>query len=238
MGSEIPIAAEPFSSYVSVLECSIKRHPTSNLYLGALRDYLLSTQRYPNYVTEPHKDQIIHSIGTSSDDKLESFTTEASNLSHANCRAYKRIWLRIADGLTGPTTVSRLGLEHKIRPEAFLGHLEVERLERRIRTSFELPSVPLTRDNIYHIWFTSLGSFNDTEEMTAILQLQARADSHVKDLERRLFTGHKYGQFRIRKLDMHNDRYFSVEHRITFTVGRDGTGICSASVFFLSEAPY
>ncbi|KAK5660029.1 hypothetical protein OQA88_13497 [Cercophora sp. LCS_1] len=74
-----------------------------------------------------------------------------------------------------------------------------------------------------HLSVSRLGTFNTPSYYdTSIVEQQAQADKHVLDTKRALFDSGSYGRPRVRKLNIHNREYFSVEYLITFTIGENG----------------
>ena len=228
-------SAPVFSSYESIIRHFIDRRPTSLLYLSSLIEY----------IHRPSGPQRLECFGLpqspSVGDQDEDWghgTTESPGPSNRATREDPRPCFWLVEGLISPDTVKTWGLRHQVLPEAFLTHLELERVgvTREIATSFELPSEPLPQPNIYHIRCNKLGLFSGPSILHDALKIQAKADEHVQSLEKDLFVRHQYDAMRLRRLDIHNSRYFSVEHQVTFTIAHDGTGKCHSLAKFVLRA--
>lgn len=209
-GSPVAKSGLPPPSYLALVESLIHQQPTSYLYLGALKQYL---QR-----SSPQ--QHLRSIQIQGDEESSSH----SNTGAATTDSTGTPWLILVEGLPAPETIRELGHKYELPPEIFLAHLDIERVLRVNPLSFELPSIPFVGDSVVHLSVSRLGTFNASPyHETSIVEQQVRADKHVLEFERALFNPGSYGCPRVRRLDIHNRQYFSVEHLITFTVGQNGT---------------
>ncbi|KAJ4154993.1 hypothetical protein LMH87_000261 [Akanthomyces muscarius] len=127
--------------------------------------------------------------------------------------------LVIVGGHLAPSTIVQLTHKYNLRPELFLGHLEIERVQNRFRTSYELPALPSQRKNIIHVRLVSLWrSPSQAAAYPAYLSAatRQRADESCLRQEKLLFENLKSGSTRFRKVHLHSSRNFSLEQVVSF----------------------
>lgn len=134
--------------------------------------------------------------------------------------------LVIVEGHLCPEAVVALGLHfNNIRPEFFLGHLELERVRNlHSRTSYELPALPSRRGNIVHIRLVSLWRSNASAGIPKNLEPGERVtvDKSCRHYESQLFDSERAHHTRFRKVHLHNSKHFTVEQTVSlFVVPRD-----------------
>ena len=128
-------------------------------------------------------------------------------------------WIHIVEGVLHPKIVGVLGNLVRLRPEAFLGHLELEKAgPLNARASFELPTLPSMRQNSMHVRMVALGRLNKARTGN-IAQRRKIADLHTEQLEEDILFGNRgSGVTRIRKVNVHTALHFSVEYLTTFVI--------------------
>ena len=122
----------------------------------------------------------------------------------------------VAEGHLSPASVVELASQHPSLPlEFFLGHLELERVSKLNRTSYESPALPSRRGHIVHVRLPTLWRCNDSADSTAAVYPvnRAKADTLCIQHEKRLLDGGNMeaGATRFRKVHMHNWGRFTVE---------------------------
>lgn len=134
--------------------------------------------------------------------------------------------LVVVEGHLCPETVVALGSHfNNIRPEFFLGHLELERVRNlHSRTSYELPALPSRRANIVHIRLVSLWRSDASAGIPKDLEPgeRVKVDKSCRHYESQLFDSERACHTRFRKVHLHNSKHFTVEQTVSlFVVPRD-----------------
>jgi hypothetical protein len=125
----------------------------------------------------------------------------------------------VVEGHLSPNTVIELLVDHQVRPEFLLGHLEIERVRNRFRTSYELPALVSRRGDIIHVRLVSIWRSAAADSVYPInLNSQDRsgADKACRAYESHLFDTGKSGATRFRKVHLQNSRHFIVEQVVSF----------------------
>ena len=212
-GVELDHRIDPYILYIQ--QC-YKSWPASKFYIKQLERYLCSrkpgdVQTPKLFEIHPEKDQpYFQPVELECDSRISK--------------------LALVEGLPSPKCLTRLGGRFYPRPELLLGHLEIERVDIQDRTSYELPTLPSRRDNIHHVKFITLARTRDPHPSAAASTGErARADQQCLLHEKRLLDNGRSGYTRIRKVNVHNTRYFSIEQTVSFTIisrtGNNWTGL-------------
>ena len=194
-------------SYVRMIENWIGQLPECAFYFNHLRHYLESGAQS---AVQP-----IVSLNLSG--SLDTQQNRAESTVTGSAAASAK--LLVLAGFVSPQAINLLGSQYHLRPELFLGHLEIERITIHDQTSFELPAAPSNRNNIIHVRLIRLGR-SETELLStgSITTQRKKIENLCKQYEKGLFDLKKYGATRFRKVNVHSRRYFSVEQVVTFCV--------------------
>ncbi|VUC30706.1 unnamed protein product [Clonostachys rosea] len=118
----------------------------------------------------------------------------------------------ILQGYPSPECIAHLGASFSIRPEFFIGHLSCA-IPGSTRMPLEALSLPSSQENLVRIPFCIVArSPNPIDHLTS-------------DVERALLTSEKklrdegrYGASRFRKVNIHDERTYSLEESMAFTI--------------------
>jgi hypothetical protein len=179
--------------------------PESKFYLQQLSCYAKL------YTTSHHKEAQIAKAGASA----RVFRLGAPPPGTAGIRTTPRLsQVIVREGHLTPESVVELASQCPNLPlEFFLGHLELERVWNRSRTSYELPALPSRRGLIAHVRLPTLWRCNDSVNVAAAVYSENRveADKLCIEYEKRLMEQGATGATRFRKVHMHNWKRFTVE---------------------------
>lgn len=189
--------------------------PESNFYFSRLQSYTKSPKDEPTGIRVVEIDP--------QGDAAPTFTEIPPDSTGGSSPARHLPSLAVVEGHLSPSAVVELASQYHLRPEFFLGHLELERVQNRFRTSYELPPLPSRRGEIVHVrlpsvWrSTSSGSVYPENLHAAD---RARADAASLDYEQHLFKGPKAGATRFRKVHLQNSKHFIIEQVVSFSIAR------------------
>lgn len=201
-------------SYLAFIKTLIERYPASHLHLGNLR----------RYIEKASSSLPLHIQCTQIAADGECIQPNSSAATAGATNASPEPWLTVVKGLPAPETLYYYSQKYWPRPDVLVGYLELERVLRHGVASFGLPWIPPAGAGVVNLCVARLGRFNlPLLHQVSILEQQARAESHVLRAQKALFDNSKYGHLRIRKLNLHNDQYFSIEAMITLMVGNGET---------------
>lgn len=204
--------------YIAVIKSCFANHAVAKPYYSLLLGYL---QRQSHTVSNQSAIEIVPSTHQTSQEngtKLWGTDIPISDVSRT-----ENPCIVLVEGLPSPSSVAELGTKHNVRPEFWLGHLGLDRQSATPEPSFELPNLPSRRDNIVRVTIPIIGrrtgGFSPLN-LSTVERQQAR-ERH-ESWERQILQDNKYGATRIRKIHIHNSRYFSIEQLVSYTVSPKG----------------
>lgn len=194
--------------YIRYIETLCELYPSSGFYLRKLAEYL----RTPSDWNRGMPGAICVEVDPLArhQPQLSQFSARPSNPRFV-----------IVEGFPAPETIAKVGSRYSVRPELFLGHLEIERTQHSERTSFELPTLPSLRGDIVHVRLIRLArSSRNRSDKWDSGAARINANRLCHNFEEKLFRESRFGTTRVRKINAHGEKYFSVEQMVSFSVAQ------------------
>ncbi|KAK6527770.1 hypothetical protein TWF694_004750 [Orbilia ellipsospora] len=219
-----PISSSPPDRYLSFVKSHYRYHPESSPYYQQLLDYISESHSGPyisslqapqTFSINSNADEIGY-FGTSQEDRMRypfRLSTEVLSAPMSGPR------ITILEGFPSPNCIATLGELLLLRAELFLGHLELEKLDRTTPRLFSEPLISLVKDNIIHITLPVLGDTKDDDFIVSMEAKRCEAEAKMRIWTRNLRERKMYGASRFRNVHVHNNRFFSMEQLVSFTVG-------------------
>jgi hypothetical protein len=122
----------------------------------------------------------------------------------------------ILQGYPSPECIAHLGASFCIRPEFFIGHLSCA-IPGSSRMPLESLSLPSSQENLVRISFCVV-----VRSPIPISQSSSDVERALLRSEKILRDEGRYGASRFRKVNIHDDRTYSLEESMAFTIVQDG----------------
>lgn len=133
----------------------------------------------------------------------------------------------VLEGLPLPTHIAFIGTTLAIRPEFFIGHLDASCTQAPKSGLYEYPSLPSRQQNCIQLTFASLiRSIVEGPKLDQLADRRLEVDEACRLCQKALFIDGRYGATRYRRIVVHDDKFCSIEQRLSFTVARRGSGWC------------
>jgi hypothetical protein len=146
---------------------------------------------------------------------MAKLPASASRVSQREASAY----IVVVEGLPSPTCIETLAPRLNLRPELFLGHLGLIDMANSGPLSSALPTLPSRRSNIVHVRMAAIGcAESPVSWLGGISDERSRSDKLCHDWRDALFRGGHYGATMIRKVHLHDEKTFHVEHVVSMSV--------------------
>ena len=195
--------------YTEIIQGCHKLHPESEPYWKRLVTYiapcilgqtsLLQKPRFFNIENEP----------VSSSAALHFPFTGGESEDHSDA---PRVIL--LEGFPSPYCVSSLGAQLGLKPELFIGHLDLAKHHGDY--NFEISDC---QNGVVHFRFTTLVK-PSTPSPASLASQRTEAETDYVQRQEDLFSEKRYGESRFREIHLHNKSFFSVEQMVSFTVSR------------------
>ncbi|KAI9670067.1 MAG: hypothetical protein M1817_004547 [Caeruleum heppii] len=129
--------------------------------------------------------------------------------------------VNILEGFPSPECIAYLGARMSLRPEFFLGHLNLSHIQPQRPQFYELPTLPSRQDNIIHVRLVTLvRSLKEPSLVTSFSDSRKKAMDSCQASEKLLFREKRYGSARYRKFHIHNSQYHSFEQMVSFCISQ------------------
>lgn len=214
------------TQYINHLKERTLNAPESRFYLGQLLTYIKDAHR-PTFANHGEIRSRVKLIDLGNP---ASSTREMSRIVDPH-DATNNPHVVVFEGFPAPSDIGYIGARFNVPAEAFLGHLEFERVQMRDRTSYELPALPSRCNHVVHVRLVRLGrSLLSTDQAIVHGNDRQLLRENVVRHERDLFSNRDYGTTRFRNIHGQTERYFIIEQLVTFSVvaeeGKPWTGTC------------
>ncbi|KAL3419100.1 hypothetical protein PVAG01_09322 [Phlyctema vagabunda] len=211
-------------------------HPEAVAYYDQLIDYIATpTTDSVSFLQSPKSFEISAPQETaSSPSSAEGGIFPFHEVGFASPRNGPRI--TTLEGFPSPQCIALLGVDLKLRPELFLGHLEISIKQTRPLQFYEWPPLPSKQDEVLQIRLASLRKIRLVSRVGNVsTKDRARADASCREDQVKLFTDKKFGASRMRNIYLHNSTFSSAEELISFSIASRDDGPWEAA-FLLDRA--
>ena len=214
----------PRETYIQSIRSCYAFHPGAFRYYEELVDYISSTSGddHNNQSNAPKVYRIIDqldiaaSCDTSSSFGMSPFVPCSLE---TDAKLHK---IAIVEGLPSPDAISSLGSKFSIRPELFLGHLDLRRKQAQPQLFYELPNLPSNRGSIVHIKTVNFGKRLVKYSLDeSIERMRSSASENCRRSNADVLRELRYGSTRIRNINIHDDKVFSYEQLISLFFSTD-----------------
>lgn len=220
--------------YIAVIKSCFAKDTLANPYFYQLVDYIQSDGLIQSrMIPTPTVIGIRRSLDATR--HPEDIRPWGFEIPFAHITQAHKPYLVTVQGLPSPGCVAHLGSQYGIRPEYWLGHLNLGRRGVTQDSFFELPSLPTRRDNIVQVPIPILGRGTGSSIPTHFRTMQRlEAKQRLQDWDRQLLQNKRYGATRLRKLHVHNSQFFSIEQLVSFSVSERDASSWIGNKFYTS----
>lgn len=210
-------SASYVEEYVQVIKSCFSKDSVIGPYFYQLIDYLQSDSTSESRMS-PVPSAILLRASSHSVHQPYAPTTQTWGLDipEKNVTQTQAPCLITIEGLPSPSCVAYLGSKYGVRPEYWLGHLNLGRRDPTHDAFFELPALPSRRGNVVHVLIPFLGRRTGSSYATHVsARERLEAQQKLEEWDRGLFQNKKFGATRLRQLHLHSSQYFSIEQLVS-----------------------
>jgi hypothetical protein len=117
-------------------------------------------------------------------------------------------------GFASASWLNAIGAQYRIDPEYFGRHLDF----MHTTDYHDLPSLPSSNQNIVRLRLTDVFVRQATIPRSEVLQARERENSSIKGYLKRLGRNNFVGESVVRRLSVHTETMFTIEHDISICV--------------------
>ena len=195
--------------YTELIECCYKLHPDSAPYWKRLISYIAPCiQGQTSILQEPKYFNFAKRLISSSAALHFPFTVAGGEQHTESPRVI------LLEGFPSPHCVASLGAQFELRPELFIGHLELARHQGD--SDFDIAN---GQNGVVHFRSTTLVK-PWSASPTSLVKQRADAEKAYVQLQEGLFNEKRYGESRFREIHLHTSSFFSIEQTVSFAVSR------------------
>lgn len=216
---------ETASNYIKYIKLCYRNHPESLGYYAQLVDYLEGCRG--SLLQKPSVFDVIKALDGSNSFSVFSFPFYRADLDLPQLTPR----ITVLEGFLSPDCIAQLGSKMSLRPEFFLGHLDLvlNQGSQYQQRYYEIPTLPSRQDNIVSIRLVTLGKSENASSVHSYTVQRHHAENNCYLGQKELITEKRYGAARFRKVHIHNEQFFSVEQTVSFSISNENQSSWSGS---------